>query len=314
MRSLVCGESSDVAILLPMSECSGECVRFVNSHCAGAPGSQDSALIESALDDIPFRAGRGALRVWERVGSSRASTLPSSRLFVAAAAAASACLLTMVLYVAQARAIYGTADGAFGADIVSVDSASDEQGNAPTTDADISADGRYVVFQTRATNFFEDDGGVIGPHGIEPDVEPPGTLRDGGIFRYDRLTGAIQLVADGSEVWTEGPEKGALVFQGAESPSVSADGRYVVFSTAQQLVPQDTNENVDVYVRDMDTPLTVDRKDSGAYTLVSAKNGSNEPATYAQRNPPLKGSEPGAEVWPNTSISADGRFVVFRTR
>lgn len=218
-----------------------------------------------------------------------------------------------LLLTAPAHALYGPAAGGFGADIVSVDSASDEQGNAPTTDADISADGRYVVFQTRATNFFEDDGGVMGPHDLEPDVEPPGTLREGGIFRYDRVTGAIQLVADGSEVWTEGPEKGARIFRGAENPSVSADGRYVVFSTAQQLVLQDTNENVDVYVRDMDVPLTPDRKDSGAYRLVSAKGGGEDPATYGVSSQSFPGDQPGAEVWPNTAISADGNYVVFRT-
>lgn len=217
--------------------------------------------------------------------------------------------------VPSAHATYGPATGGFGADIVSIDNASDEQGNASTTDADISADGRYVVFQTQATNFFEDDGGVVGAHGVEPDVEQPGTLREGGIFRYDRLTGALQLVADGSEVdLDECPEKRCkLIFQGAENPSVSADGRYVAFSTVQQLVTQDHNENVDAYVRNMDIPLTPSRPDSGAYTLVSARTGGDEPATYASRNPPLKGAEPGAEVWPNTSISANGRYVVFRT-
>jgi Tol biopolymer transport system component len=215
--------------------------------------------------------------------------------------------------VASARAIYGPLAGGFGADVVSVDNASDEQGNAATVDADISAGGRYVVFQTRSTNFFEDDGGVLGAHGVEADVEPPGTLREGGIFRYDRVTRTIQLVADGSEIHTEGPEKGKLVFQGAQNPSVSADGRFVAFSTVQQLVPQDTNENVDVYVRDMAVPLTAARQDAGAYTLVSARDGGEEPASYGARNPPLKGAEPGADVWPNSSISADGRYVVFRT-
>ncbi len=63
----------------------------------------------------------------------------------------------------------------------------------------------------------------------------------------------------------------------------------------------------------MDVPLTVDRKGSGAYTLVSAKSSGEEPAIYAPRDPPLKGDEPGADVWPNTAISADGRYVVFRT-
>jgi Tol biopolymer transport system component len=270
------------------------------------------ALIESALDDIPLRARREALRVSGGTGSSRWLALLGRRIAMAAAVA-SACLLTAGLLATRALAIYGPAAGGFGADIVSVDNASDEQGNAATTDADISANGRYVVFQTRATNFFEDDGGVVGPDGVEPDAEPAGTLRKGGIFRYDRDTGAIQLVADGSETYTEGPEKGTLIFRGAQNPSVSADGRYVVFSTAQQLVPQDTNNNVDVYVRDMDVPLTVNRKESGAYTLVSSRSGGDEPATYAPREQPLKGEEPGSEVWPNTSMSADGRYVVFRT-
>jgi Tol biopolymer transport system component len=241
----------------------------------------------------------------------RSTAHPSSLLTVAATAGA---LLVGSLALAPgARAIYGPTVGGSGADIVSVDNASDEQGNQGTVDADISADGRYVVFQTESTNLFEDDGGVLGAHGVEPDAEPAGTLREGGIFRYDRVTGAIQLVADGTELHTEGPEKGKLVFQGAQNPSVSADGRYVAFSSAQQLVPQDDNENVDVYVRDMDVPLTSDRRASGAYTLVSARDGGEQPASYAQRNPPLKGAEPGAEVWPNTSISADGRYVLFRT-
>lgn len=223
------------------------------------------------------------------------------------------CVLAACLFAARARAIYGPATGGLGADIVSVDNASDEQGNAATTDAAISGNGRYVVFQTRATNFFEDDGGVVGPHGVEPDVEPAGTVRQGGIFRYDRETGAIQLVADGTEAYTEGQEKGQIVFRGAEGPSISADGRYVAFTTTQQLIPQDTNHNSDVYVRDMGIPLTAARKDSGAYTLVSARGGGDEPAQYASVGPPQPGGEPGSEAWPHTSISADGRYVVFRT-
>jgi Tol biopolymer transport system component len=222
-------------------------------------------------------------------------------------------LVSAGVFAGEARAIYGPTAGGFGADIVSVDNAADEQGNAATTDADISADGRYVVFQTRATNFFEDDGGVVEGGVSKPDVEPPGTLREGGIFRYDRVTGALQLVADGAEVYAEGPERGEQIFQGAQNPSVSAEGRYVAFSTAQSLVPQDTNENVDVYVRDMTVPLTADRRDSGAYTLVSAKDGGNEPASYVTHGPPASGAEAGAEIWPNTSISSDGNYVVFRT-
>ncbi len=85
--------------------------------------------------------------------------------------------------------------------------------------------------------------------------------------------------------------------RGAESPSISADGRYVAFDTAQQLVPQDTNENYDVYVRDMTVPLSAERKSSGAYTLVSAQNGSEEPPIYDDSSiTPIPGGEPGAEA------------------
>ncbi len=196
-------------------------------------------------------------------------------------------VLCALVLAAPAHAIYGPAAGGLGANIVSVDNASDEQANAPTVEAAISANGRYVVFQTRATNFFENDSVAGG------DPEPPGTLREGGIFRYDRDTRELALVADGSEVHTEGPEAGKLIFRGAQNPSISADGRYVAFSTAQQLVPQDTNENIDVYVRDMDVPLTADRQDSGAYTLVSAKSGGEEPATYTPPSPSLQAAESG---------------------
>jgi len=216
-------------------------------------------------------------------------------------------LCAPLAFAAPAHAIYGPAAGGLGADIVSVDRASDEQADASTVEAAISANGRYVVFQTKATNFFENDGVAGG------DPEPPGTLREGGIFRYDRDTGELALVADGSEVHTEGPEAGKLIFRGAVNPSISADGRYIAFSTAQQLAPQDTNENIDVYVRDMDVPLTADRKDSGAYTLVSAKSGGEEPATYSPPSSSHPGANPGAELWPGTAISADGRYVVFRT-
>jgi WD40-like Beta Propeller Repeat len=219
-----------------------------------------------------------------------------------------ACSLALA---SPARAIYGPLGGGFGADIVSVDNASDEQANAPTTDADISANGQYVVFQTQATNFFEDDGET--PQEKEA-AEPPGTLREGGIFRYDRETGRLELVASGNLVVDEGKEAGKILVRGAQSPSVSAEGRYVAFTSAQQLVPHpqsEKTENVEVYERDMDKAPS----EAGAYTLVSAQNGSEEAPKYedASISPPLAGGDPGVQLWPNTAISANGRYVLFRT-
>src|SRR5262249_4241206 len=89
---------------------------------------------------------------------------------------------------------------------------------------------------------------------------------------------------------------------------------YVAFSTGEQLVPSDTNDNVDVYARDMTKPAS----SASAYSLVSAKDGGDTPATYAHPTsdpaPVLSGQRnPGSEASPGTSISASGQYVVFRT-
>jgi hypothetical protein len=206
--------------------------------------------------------------------------------------------LSATLAAAPARATYGP-----GADIVSVDNARDEQADDQVIAASMTPDGRYVVFQTLAENFFADN-----------DPDPPGATRAGGIFRYDRTTGALDLVADGDQI--SGAD-GSVLVRGASNPSISDDGRYVAFSTGQQLVAGDKNNNVDVYVRDMNVPLTTDRAASGAYTLVAAKDGGDTPASYTPTPaspPPFTGMRnPGSEVAPGTAISADGRYVAFRT-
>ncbi len=211
----------------------------------------------------------------------------------------------------SAHAVYGPVGGGFGASIVSVDNVSDEQANAPTTDADISANGQYVVFQTKATNFFEGDGET---QQEKEAAEPPGTVREGGIFRYDRETGGLELVASGNLVVSEGAEAGKVLVRGAENPSVSAEGRYIAFISAQQLVPHSQSEhteNVEVYERDMD----VAPGQPGAYTLVSAQDGSEEPPVFDDSSitTPTPGGDPGTQLWPNTAISANGRYVLFRT-
>ena len=170
-----------------------------------------------------------------------------------------------------------------------------EQGDDATTFATISGDGRYVVFDTRATNFYADG-----------DPDPPNARRAGGVFRRDTVGGALVKVADGDLI---SEADGSLLRRGAHAPSVSADGRYVAFSTAQKLVAADTNDNIDVYRRDMNVPWGV----VGAYVLVSAKNGSDTPAAYAPRPVPLPGRNPGSDIFPGRAISADGNRVAFRT-
>jgi hypothetical protein len=235
--------------------------------------------------------------------------------------------LGVLVLAPSAHAIYGPLSGGFGAELISVDNASDEQGNGPTTDADISGNGQYVVFQTSATNFFEDDGETQQEReAAEPEGTLSGggtyrTLREGGIFRYDRSTGQIQLVAGGNLVMveecktghTECKETKKVLVRGAQDPSVSAEGNYVAFSSAQQLVPYaqpNKTENVEVYERNMEkSPSQL-----GAYTLVSAQNGSEEAPKYNDASiQEVPGGDPGTQLWPNTAISANGRYVLFRT-
>jgi Tol biopolymer transport system component len=206
------------------------------------------------------------------------------RLIVGAAA------LGVLLSPAAAHAFYGN-----GADLISADYERLEQGDDSTVFAAVSADGRYVAIQTRSRNFFADD-----------DPDPLGRYRAGGVFRFNLETRALEKVADG-DLFDE--ETNSFLRRGASNPSISADGRFIVFATAEPILAADTNDNVDVYVRDMSVPHT----DAGAYELVSARDGSVTPAAYGPPQFPFPGSNFGSDVSRGVAISGDGRHVVFRT-
>jgi WD40-like Beta Propeller Repeat len=210
--------------------------------------------------------------------------------------ACAAAALGALAFPVGAGAFYGNAtDGVGGALLVSADYARLEQGDDTTRFAAISADGRYVAIQTRSRNFFADG-----------DPDPAGEFRAGGIFRFDLQTRTLVKVADG-DLFRESDK--ALLRRGATNPSISADGRFIAFSTAQQLVPADANSNLDVYVRDMSVPPG----EPGSYALASARDGGSTPATYAPPAIPLPAGNPGVDVSPGVAISADGTKVAFRT-
>jgi Tol biopolymer transport system component len=114
--------------------------------------------------------------------------------------------------------------------------------NSNSIQPSISADGRYVAFESRASN-------------LAPEAKG-GTIE---IFVKDMQTGAVTLVSR-----ADGPA-GAVADDHAYEPSISADGRYVAFaSAARNLSPDDTAFN-DVYVRDLA---------AGTTALVSRASGA----------------------------------------
>jgi hypothetical protein len=202
-------------------------------------------------------------------------------------------LALVVLAVVCSTALAAGSSYRNGAEIVSASLQRLEQGDDATSFATISKDGRYVAFQSRARNFFAED-----------DPDPPGHYRVGGIFRKDLVSGALELVADGDLKSSSLPDSSLAVVRGAQNPSISADGQYIAFETGQQLVPEDQNPNIDIYVRDMTVPI----RTAGAYELVSARDGGTVGASYASTSRAL-----GTDITRGRAISADGQKVVFKT-
>ena len=139
------------------------------------------------------------------------------------------------------------------------------QGNDGSGAPAISSDGRFVAFSSAASNL------VDGDTNAQPDV-----------FLHDMqtgITGRVSVASNGAEA--NGP---------SGLPSLSADGRYMAFtSNAANLVAGDTNGFGDVFVHDRLT---------GATTRVSLASGGTQ-----------ANDDAGAPA-----ISGDGRYVAFASQ
>lgn len=123
----------------------------------------------------------------------------------------------------------------------SLDGTSATMSEANCSGGSISDDGRFLVFETYATNFIS---GVSNTQ----------------IYRKDLLTGTIALVSstDGT-----GANSANDMTSGAQ---INSDGRYVVFATsATNLVPSVSTTSLQIYRKDMAT---------GQIDLVSSTDGS----------------------------------------
>lgn len=128
--------------------------------------------------------------------------------------------------------------------------------------AAISDDGRYVAFQSMATNLVDADDDQLWD-----------------IYLRDRLKAGTELISRNLE--------GRAGSMDSQRPSLSADGRYVVFeSWADDLVADDDNFFSDVFVMDRHT---------GAIELASVANDGRQ----------------ADDVNGGAAISADGRYVAF---
>ena len=143
-------------------------------------------------------------------------------------------------------------------------SSTGQQANGFSSGNSISADGRYIAFNSDATN-----------------LVPGDTNNSTDAFVYDRLTRETKCVS----VDSAGNQRNGRSWR----PSLSADGRYVAFmSLATNLVPNDTNGKIDVFVHDCLTLETT------RVSVDSAGNQANGDSWYF-----------------SCAISADGRFVAF---
>ena len=143
-------------------------------------------------------------------------------------------------------------------------SASGDVPNGLTSDPVVSGDGRAVAFTSDASN-------------LTPGEDVNGQQTDVYFWRLDSST-VTRLSVDDRGVQ---PTSGA-----SHSPSVSRDGELVAFVSTARLVPDDTNNMADVYLRDVRRGVT---------SLVS-RGVDGSPADGASHSP---------------ALSANGRYVAF---
>lgn len=148
--------------------------------------------------------------------------------------------------------------------------ASGMQGDKESRDPEISADGRFVLFSSVATNL------VAGDTNAVQDV-----------FLRDRVTNTIERVSI-SSTGAQGDQNSAA------RPDVTADGRLVVFwSAATTLVGGDTNGVADVFTRERNDTFLPSAP--GSLDSISHDRGfATSNRTLAMRWTP--GTDPGGAV------------------
>jgi Tol biopolymer transport system component len=174
-------------------------------------------------------------------------------------------------------------------------------GNGDSYGATISADGRYIAFESAASNL------------VPGDTSDTNDKSD--VFVWDATTATTTRVTDSAN---------ASFF-----PAMSADGRYITFyAFASNQVPDDTSGWWDVFVWDATTGTTTRITDGDENSLDPTISGDGRYITFwsaASNLVPNDTNGPGLFRWDATNgaivrvssggeaplISADGRYVIF---
>ncbi len=203
------------------------------------------------------------------------------------------------------------------------------QANGDSFNPAISGDGRYVVFESDATNlvpgdtngrrdiFLHDrsDGSTVrltgaGDQQADGDSSLPAISDDGqwivfesaatnlvdqdtnqvtDVFAWQRSTGALQRLSLDPSSQVQGNGPSSLAV-------IAGDGRYVAFrSFADNLVPGDSNATWDIFVYDL-------QADKMELATITQDGGQADPALLFPDAPQTR-----------PAISADGRFVAFQS-
>ncbi|RPJ43519.1 MAG: hypothetical protein EHM21_11395, partial [Chloroflexi bacterium] len=191
-----------------------------------------------------------------------------------------------------------------------------KSGNDASFTPAVSADGRFVVFQSFAGDLVQGDTNNSMDIFIRDRqlgvTELVSVAEDGaqGSDWHDYGFPGVTLSADGRYVAfayerlpvTGGPDSGSNVYlrdrqaqttrwiAAGTLPTLTGDGRFLAFVTAEALAPDDNNTSPDVYLMNLA---------ANQFERISVPSGVNEPGEAFINDQP--------------AISGDGRFVAFET-
>jgi Tol biopolymer transport system component len=134
----------------------------------------------------------------------------------------------------------------------------------------LSADGRYLTFLSNATN-------------LTADPQPP--IHQ--VYQHDLQERTTRLVSTRPD--------GVASQQDCSAAGSNRSGRYILFASPDDpLAPDDANQALDVFLRDLTTPTC---------ELISQRNPAN----------PASSTPDGHSLLAHSALSADSRFVAFTT-